>query len=37
MNLTVGNCFFLILASFDLLIVGVEGYFHLLSPSDTHI
>jgi len=36
MNLMVGDCFFLILASFDLLIVGVEVYFHPLSLIDTH-
>jgi hypothetical protein len=31
-----GRRFFLILASFDVLIVGVEGYFHLITPCDTH-
>ena len=35
MNLMAGDCFFLILASFDLLIVGVEVYFHPLSLIDT--
>lgn len=37
MGLMVGDCFFLILASFDLLIVGVEVYFHPLSLIGTHI